>query len=91
MVRAGWGSYSCAVQRILRIQLTLEGLAVVGRAVGCLLGEDDGALDGLAVGLFVGSTGLPVGCIEGSEDGCDVGQSETEGLSDGCLLGILEG
>ena len=61
MVRAGWGSNSCAVQRILRIQLTLEGLAVVGRAVGCLLGEDDGALDGLAVGLFVGSMGLFVG------------------------------
>ena len=52
----------------------LEGKGVVGDRVGCLLGVDEGDLDGLPVGLFEGvllgevdgdSVGLAVGDVEG--------------------------
>ena len=48
-----------------------------GRVDGCLLGSDDGFDEG-------GPDELALSL------GCDVGQSETEGFTDGWLLGIID-
>jgi len=60
----------------------LEGKGVVGDRVGCLLGVDEGDLDGLAVGLSVG-------CLLGEDDGDLDGLAV--GLAVGCLLGEDDG
>ena len=74
----------------------LEGKGVVGDRVGCLLGEDDGDLDGLPVGLFEGvllgevdgdseglTLGVAVGCLLGEDDGA------LDGLAVGLAVGLL--
>ena len=60
--------------------LVCSQLSIVGWKLGCRdkLGEYDGKVDGVVVGLVDGDV---VGCIEGTVDGDSLGS--TDGVADG--------